>query len=295
MDLNTLQTFTAVIRAGGLAAAARQTNTPRSSVSLHIRSLEKSLGVRLFKRSTRAFSLTAEGTELYQRSAEALASITDALAGISKLGGSFAGGIIRVTVPADFPTGIVAAAISEFRDEHSAVRFEVLLTNDVLDLISENIDLALRIGATNPGEAVVRGALDMKFGLYASAEYLRRNGVPANIGAVTTLIGPQRPELRRLLARALKKSIEYPQSAIAVDSFVLIRELILRHQGVGLLPQSLCEAEIAAGTVVPVLPALCSGSIKLHLTFPSGADLNPRVKEFARILARHLTAAATRR
>src|SRR5215475_3677245 len=126
MDLNTLQTFVAVVRAGGFAAAARQTRTPRSSVSLRIRNLERTLGVRLFKRSTRAFSLTAEGAELYQRSAEALASLTDALAGMSRADGSYAG-IIRVTVPADFPTGIVAAAMAEFRALHPAVRFEVLL------------------------------------------------------------------------------------------------------------------------------------------------------------------------
>src|SRR5215475_1822548 len=170
MDLNTLQTFVAVVRAGGFAAAARQTRTPRSSVSLRIRNLEKSLGVRLFKRSTRAFSLTAEGAELYQRAAEALASLTDALAGLSRADGSYVGAI-RVTLPADFPAGIMAAAISEFRDEHSAVRFEVLLTNDVLDLISENIDVALRIGASNPQQALVRGAIDMQFGLFASTEY----------------------------------------------------------------------------------------------------------------------------
>src|SRR5262245_51676506 len=164
MDLNSLQTFVAVVRAGGFAEAARQTNTPRSSVSLRIRNLEEALGVRLFKRSTRAFSLTAEGAELYQRSAEALSSLTGALAGVSRAGGSYVGGI-RMTVPADFPAGIVAAAIAEFRDEHPAVRFEVLLTNDVLDLISENIDIALRIGASNPQESLVRGAIDMDFGL----------------------------------------------------------------------------------------------------------------------------------
>src|SRR5262249_41912820 len=102
MDLNSLQTFVAVVRAGGFAAAARQTDTPRSSVSLRIRNLEDALGVRLFKRSTRAFSLTAEGAELYQRSAEALGSLTDALANISRTGSSYVGRI-RVTVPADFP------------------------------------------------------------------------------------------------------------------------------------------------------------------------------------------------
>jgi DNA-binding transcriptional LysR family regulator len=189
MDLNSLQTFVAVVRAGGFAAAARQTDTPRSSVSLRIRNLEDALGVRLFKRSTRAFSLTAEGAELYQRSAEALGSLTDALAGISRAGSSYVGRI-RATVPADFPAEIVAAAISEFRAGHPAVGFDVLLTNDVLNLISENIDVALRIGASNPQGALVRGAIDMKFGLYASTEYLRRNGEPASIQSVATLIGP---------------------------------------------------------------------------------------------------------
>ena len=132
MDLNSLQTFVAVVRAGGFAAAARQTDAPRSSVSLRIRNLEHELGIRLFKRSTRAFSLTTEGAELYQRSAEALSSLTDALAGVSKAGAYT--GKIRVTAPADFPAGSVAAAIAEFRGEHPAVGFEVLLTNEVLDL-----------------------------------------------------------------------------------------------------------------------------------------------------------------
>ncbi|WP_454615961.1 LysR family transcriptional regulator [Bradyrhizobium cenepequi] len=294
MDLNSLQTFVAVVRAGGFAAAARQTNTPRSSVSLRIRTLERTLGVRLFKRSTRAFSLTTEGAELYGRSAEALASLIGALAGLGKAGASYVGGI-RLTAPADFPPGIIAGAISEFRETHPAVRFEVLLTNDVLDLISENIDVALRIGASNPQEALVRGVLDMEFGLYASAEYLRRNGVPASIHAVSTLIGPERPELRRLLSRALKNGVEFPQFQLAVDSFVLVREFVLRHQGVGLLPESLCRAELASKAVVPVLPNLFSGSTRLHLTFPSRADLNPKVNAFAQVLARHLEAAAAGR
>jgi DNA-binding transcriptional LysR family regulator len=293
MDLNSLQTFVAVVRAGGFAAAARQTNTPRSSVSLRIRNLEGALGVRLFKRSTRAFSLTAEGVELYQRSAEALGSLTTALTGISGAGRSHVGKI-RVTVPADFPAGIVAAAISEFRDEHPAVRFEVLPTDDVLDLISGNIDVALRIGASNPQEALVKRAIDMKFGLYASTEYLRTNGEPANVHAVTTLIGPLRPGLRHLLSRALSSSVEFPQFQVLVDGFALVRELVLQHQGVGLLPQSLCRAELASGAVAPVLPSLFSGSLRLHLTFPSRADLSPKVNVFAQILACHLDAAIRR-
>ena len=74
-----------------------------------------------------------------------------------------------------------------------------MLTNDVLDLVSDNVDVALRIGASNPKDALSRGALDMRVGLYPSAGYLGTHGTPQAIGDIATLIGPQRAELRRLL------------------------------------------------------------------------------------------------
>lgn len=289
VDLNSLHTFVAVVRAGGFAAAARDTSTPRSSVSLRIRSLEAALGVRLFKRSTRAFALTAEGQELYQRSVGALASLVSALRGAGSADGPY-GGEIRITLPADFPVRIVAAAIGEFRSDHPHVRFEVSLTNDVLDLVAQNIDIALRIGAANHQEALIKGAIDMKFGLYASADYVRSHGMPSDIRQASTLIGPSRPELLRLLSRSLPGEIMWPGFHIAVDSFALARELVMNHQGIGLLPEALCRPECAAGLVVPVLPKRFAGTIRLHLTYPSRADLSAKVTSFARVLERHLAA-----
>src|ERR1700754_4460074 len=166
MDLNALETFIDVVRAGSFSAAARRSSMPRSSVSLRRRRLEKALGVRLFKRATRAFALTAEGQELYQRSVGALTSLTDTIAALRQEG-RFYTGEIRVTFPADFPPKIIAAAISEFSAAHPKVRFNVVPTNAVLDLVSENVDIALRIGAANPQDAIVRGALDMELGFYA--------------------------------------------------------------------------------------------------------------------------------
>jgi DNA-binding transcriptional LysR family regulator len=137
--------------------------------------------------------------------------LTEALAAVGRASDSYIGKL-RVTVPADFPAQIVAAAIAEFRGGHPAVQFEMLLTNDVLDLVSENIDIALRTGASNPQESPVRRAIDMDFSLYASAEYLKINGEPAAIEAVSALIGPRRPALRRLLSRALRRVSNYPKS-----------------------------------------------------------------------------------
>lgn len=289
MDLNALQTFVAVVRANGFAAAARQTAMPRSTVSLRIRNLEAELGVRLFKRSTRAFVLTAEGRDLFARAAPAIAELDGAVSRVSRSDDGYAGEI-RITLPVDFPAHIVAGAIGEFRDRHPNVRFEVLLTNDVLDLVAENIDIALRIGATNPQEALIKGALNLDFGLYASADYLDRCGTPSEVDAIATLIGPRRPELRQLLAAALPSGRQLPPFHVLGDTFSLVRAFVLHHHGVGLLPSSLCRAELASGQVRPVLPEAFSGSVRMHLTYPSRADLSPKVAAFAEILEQRMTA-----
>ena len=169
------------------------------------------------------------------------------------------------------------------------MRFIVVPTNAVLDLISENVDIALRIGAANPQDAIVRGAIDMELGFYASTDYLRHHGSPASIATATHLIGPQQPELRRLVERLLDGGV-LPQFHIAVDSFVFTLELVSLGQGIGLLPSSLCKAALASGVLVQVFPDILS--VRLHLTYPSRADISPKVKAFAEILTRHLEAAA---
>jgi DNA-binding transcriptional LysR family regulator len=289
MDLNSLQTFIAVVRAGGFAAAARETDVPRSSVSSKIRTLEKNLGVRLFKRSTRAFSLTAEGQTLYQNCASAMSSLTDAIANVTGGGETF-GGEIRMTLPADFPAHIAAAAIAEYRQRHPAVRFHIRNTNDVLDLVANNIDLALRIGMSNPQDAIIRGVINMNIGLFSSRPYLEATGIPLRIGEVTSLIGPQRPELRRLILEGFASDMRPAAFDIVADSFTFIRELVLRNQGVGILPTSLCRADIRAGSMVPVLEDQFSLTVRMCLTHPSRADLSPKVASFAQVLARHLEA-----
>jgi DNA-binding transcriptional LysR family regulator len=155
MDLNAIRTFIEVVRAGGFSAAARRLGMPRSTVSLRVRTLEGSLGVRLFKRSTRAVALTEEGRALFDGADAALGALAETVTSIGAVGGELKGPI-RVTAPSDFPTRFLAEAIGSFRARHPRVTFEVILSNALLDLVSDNIDIALRIGIGNPQDAVMR-------------------------------------------------------------------------------------------------------------------------------------------
>src|ERR1700748_1912514 len=110
MDLNAVRTFIEVVRAGVFAAAARRLGMPRSTVSLRVRTLEESLGVRLLKRSTRAVALTQEGQTLFDRAFAALGTLAETVTSIGASGGELKGPI-RVTAPADFPTRFLTTAI----------------------------------------------------------------------------------------------------------------------------------------------------------------------------------------
>jgi len=114
MDLNAIGTFIEVVRAGGFSVAGRRLSKQRSTVSLRVRTLEQDLGVRLFKRSTRAVALTDEGRALFDGAASAVGALAETVTSIGAVGGELKGPI-RVTAPADFPTRFLAETIGSFR------------------------------------------------------------------------------------------------------------------------------------------------------------------------------------
>lgn len=287
MDLNAIRTFTEVVRAGGFSAAARRLGMPRSTVSLRVRTLEKSLGVRLFKRSTRAVALTEEGRTLFDGADAALGALAETVTSIGTIKGELKGPI-RVTAPADFPTRFLAEAIGSFRAWHPQVTFEVILSNELLGLVSDNIDIALRVGIGNPQDAVMRAVFSAEYGLFASPDYLHQHGEPATLAEVRTLIVPPR-EMRSFLERRVF-GVAFPaEPAIQANNFLLIRDLSAGGHGVGVLPVGLCTAEVEQGRLQRTLADM-TGAVTMGLSFPNRADMSERVRAFADHWARELPA-----
>src|ERR1700749_4572173 len=212
MDLNAIGTFIEVVRAGGFSAAARRLGMPRSTVSLRVRTLEQSLGVRLFKRSTRAVALTEEGRALFEGAGAALGTLAETVTSIGAVEGELKGPI-RVTAPADFPTRFLAEAIGRFPVPPPPLTFAVILSNPLLGLVSDNVDIALRIGIGNPQDAVMRTIFSAEYGLFASPGYLQQHGEPTTIADVRTLIVPPR-EMRSFLERRVFRAVFPAEPAI---------------------------------------------------------------------------------
>jgi DNA-binding transcriptional LysR family regulator len=285
MDLNAVRTFIEVVRAGGFSAAARRLGMPRSTVSLHVRTLEENLGLRLFKRSTRAVVLTEEGRRLFDGADTALGALAETVTSIGAVGGELKG-VIRVTAPADFPTRALAEAIGSFRARHPRVTFDVILSNSLLGLVSDNIDIALRIGIDNPQDAVIRRVFSTEYGLFASPAYLQQHGEPTTLAEVRMLILPPR-EMRSFLERHVFRATFPGEPAIQANNFLLIRDLAAGGQGVGVLPVGLCTAEVEQGRLRRTLPDM-TGAVAMGLSFPNHADMSERVRAFADHWAREL-------
>ena len=277
--LDPLQTFVEVVRAGSFVAAARSLSMPRSTVSLHIRTLEAELGTRLLKRSTRAQSLTDDGQLLFSQAEDGLRTLIGAMERV-RCDPQKLSGLIRLTAPADFPTEALAATISKFRQVHPAVRLEVLLTNLALDMVDDNVDIALRIGPRGDLDHVERKLSAVHWQFCASVEWVERNGAPVTLAEITEFISPS-AGLRTFLERLVLSGRKLPAGGITADNQLMIRDLCLSDAGVAILPTGLCSEPIKAGRLVPLLQDTPTESPSLKLTFPSRADITPRVRAFA--------------
>ena len=285
MKLDPIQTFVEVVRAGGFTAAARRTVMPRSTVSLHVKMLEEMAGVRLLKRSTRSLVLTDEGRRLYANASGAVDDLVQALDDLRTRDDALSG-LIRLTIPADFPTALLASAITSFTRDHTLVRFQILSTNAVLDLVHNNIDIAIRVSASPAQTAIERRLLDIEWGFYAGASWLDRNPRPDNVGDLSAFISPQ-PALRTYLEKHVLGGASLPSGAIEVDSHAMARDLMLSGFGVALLPHGLCREAVSSGSAGQLLPQAALHPTRLNLTFPSRADMVPRVRAFADHMCTH--------
>jgi DNA-binding transcriptional LysR family regulator len=174
-----LVAFVRTVDAGSFSAASRLIGSSQSAVSKSVARLEHRLGVRLIQRSTRTLSLTTEGQAYYERVAPLLRAIEDAEDVVQIA--SEARGVLRVSAPQEFGRVLIAAWAPEFLERHPGVKLELNVTDRNVDIIRENYDLAVRMGALRDTELVSRKLTDLRWILVASPEYLKRHGHPATI------------------------------------------------------------------------------------------------------------------
>ena len=170
--------FARVVEAGSFTAAAEKLDLSKSVVSARVAQLEERVGSRLLNRTTRRLSLTPEGRAFYERCARLVTAADDATAEV-EAPSEIPRGVLRVLAPGAFAQEYLAPPLATFLERHPQVRLEVTLTDKLVDLADDGIDIAIRISPNvDSGTLSARKLAGDHTVLCASPAYLSRKGIP---------------------------------------------------------------------------------------------------------------------
>ncbi len=172
-----LQIFLALARRGTFSAAAEEVGVSRAMASKHIQALERRLGVRLFNRTTRVTRLTEAGQQYFERAGDLLeqfeqleAQLADAHRRIS--------GNLTVAAPPSFGAFHLAPAVAAFMTQHPQIRIALRLTDRLIDLVEEQVDVAISVRELEDTSYIARHLAAVEMIVCASPDYLARHGAP---------------------------------------------------------------------------------------------------------------------
>jgi DNA-binding transcriptional LysR family regulator len=286
MDINTaLRAFVRTVEKGSLTGAARDLAISQPAVTKHLRNLERHVNARLLERSSKSVRPTTHGMALYEVSRNALASIDAAMEGVRRDMGDIEGSL-RVHAPCCLGTQHLHGMIMQFQDEHPAVTVDLILDNRNVNLIYENLDLAVCYGKIDSQEIIVRRIGWIQRILVASPEYIKRTGPietlerlsESDIVATTAILSP-RDSLT--LCRDDNSTIEVAvRPMLKTNNAQVLTSSLLAGRGVGPVQVNMVSRELSDGSLVRVLPDYVVKPTEVFMTYPSTKFMRPVVRAF---------------
>lgn len=288
-----MEVFVRVVEAGGLSAAARALRITPSAVSKLIGRLEARLGARLLNRSTRKLQLTPEGAAFYARAVQVLADIDEAEREVTA--GAAPRGRVRVNSNVGLGRQLLLPLVPDFLAQHPEVTLDIVLTDQVIDLLDERADVAIRVGNLQSSSLMARKLGESRSVVVASPDYLARRGVPMTLQELAA-----HDQLDFNFTRSVRNwpfvgsdgQVAYlpGMAAVQVGDGESLRELALAGAGLARMSVFSAARDIAAGRLAPVLEAFNPGDVlEVHVVFlGQGGHLPARVRALIDYLVENL-------
>lgn len=283
MDVNDVLIFTRVAHLGSFSKAAKLLRMPVSTVSRRVAQLEAELGVPLLIRTTRSLKITEVG-RTYLQHGQAIAAELEKAESIATNLTSIPQGTLKITAATDFGNRFLGPIVSDFLKIHPRVKFDVVLTERVVDLIDEGFDLAIRMGELGSSSLLARKIGSLNLQLYASPAYLKARGEPKAFAELSKhecilFTGEEDFDQWALKGPKGERSVEVSGN-IASNNMALIRDFAISGCGIALMPYFLCKDEVANGRLKVVLPDWVNASGPIHVVYPGQRYMLPKVRAF---------------
>ncbi|ENO8809614.1 LysR family transcriptional regulator [Photobacterium damselae subsp. damselae] len=175
--LGAMRAFVRVVQTGSFSATGRELNTSQTAISKKVAALEKEIGVKLLTRNSRELALTPSGTEYFNKCVAILGEIDEAEAS-AREDVAVPKGVLRISAPIAFSRLVLASLLSEFNSLYPEISIDLLASDQHVDLISSGVDVAIRARNLEDSTLIARHLFDNVLMLFASPDYLAKNGTP---------------------------------------------------------------------------------------------------------------------
>lgn len=302
MEIDDLKILLLVRNLGGFAAAARALDLNPASVSRKVAEIEARIGLLLFQRSTRRFSVTEAGEAFLNRVGPLLEEFDAALGHAEDLADQ-PKGILRLTTSVAFGKEVLVPLLPTFHDIYPGIGVELILTDSNVDLVRDRIDLALRLAPAPAGDLISSRLLTARYRVVASPDYVMRCGRPASPPALS-----KRDTLRFALPGFRDHWLFRDQTGgvtevpvggwLVISNALALRKACLNGLGPALLADWLVCQDTMNGNLVDLFPEFevtaTSFDAGVWALYPSRSYLPQRVRVVLDFLREHLALHGTR-
>jgi len=291
MNLSDIAMFVAATEAGSLAGAARRNGTSALQASRRIAALEQDMGIRLFHRTTRALTLTDEG-ERFLPHARTMIDAHDAARAALGVEGGLVTGTLRLTASLAFGRKVVTPALIDFLKLHPKLEVNLVLSDDVLDLVAQGLDLSIRVTSRlRDSNLIARRLADNPRGLYAAPSYLAAAGTPQSLTELALHEclpdGSTTYWTFRAGDRTVRQKIGGRLSTHSIDA---IHQACVEGAGIALLSEWDVREDLASGKLLPVSIADAKPEpMMIVAVYPSAKLLPSKVRLFVDYMRERLS------
>jgi DNA-binding transcriptional LysR family regulator len=282
-DLDNVLIFVKVAQFESISRAARSLGMPISTVSRRLSALESELGVSLLRRTTRRVTLTGQGREYFNECQEPLTLLQEAERVLTQTQKK-PEGLLRISVPIILGQEPFLEFVSGFLKEHPRIRIDLYITNVFLDLVAENVDVAIRYAELRDSSVVAtRIGTSVRY-VVASPEYLKGRKLPAEPADLKlhdcVMLNGKNNETDCDLVSGRRKLRVHVSGSISTRDINTVGSFVKRGHGIGLLPTVYCDEALARGELVRLLPKWTALEIPVFAVYPSRKFLPLRLSVF---------------
>jgi DNA-binding transcriptional LysR family regulator len=286
-----IELFVQVAETGSIGRAAQALALSNAAASRHLSALEQRLGARLVERNTRRLYLTDTGQEFFSRAKNILAELRDAESAVNATALDPAG-TLRITASLSFSLQHVAPLLREYTRRYPKVTVHVEAANRYLDIIDNNIDVAIRTREIEPDSNItIRRLAETRRILAAAPRYLAEHGFPASLEdlhkhKLLIYTHAHKPNELRFTRDGQTTTVTVKGLLESNDGQIL-RTAALDGLGILVQPSYIVYPDIVAGRLVPVLDDWDLPRLTINLAYPSRKHLSAKVRSFIDFVAEH--------